>query len=537
MIVAIVVLSVSSLLAFAAIDAVNGDVQLTRNDLDQSRALLAADAGLAAFRQQLNLNANYWNTCPGANGATGVTGITSATGATVPGSTDGGSTEHYTYRDLPATTAPSTDSHCDTSDPDATIIEGNSAGSGSFRVEVMGTSGKVSRTIVAQFRPQSFLNYVYFTDYETPDPLVTGGTCESTYGNGNEVYYWASPSPTTGASRNTTCGTIDFITGDDIAGPLHSNDDLFISGSPTFGRSAADDIDVPGFYTSSGVAATTTCTGCNLKGTWTFGGTIQPPSDDSALLQIADGNNSSLNGCSTTGAGCLFTGPTTIVLNDTVTTANTMTVTNNSLSPTTQTLNFPTNGVIYVQNGSGTCAPYSASSPAYPTSGACGNATVSGNYTQSLTIAAANDVIVNGSITTPLSNGEPSDNSLLGLIATDFVRVAHPCSGGTNGSADNGLYTSMSSPTIDAAILAVSNSFLVDSWNCGAPLGTLTVNGAIAQEFRGAVGTSSNNVVATGYLKTYNYEGVLETESPPYFLNPIGSAWQLVRVTECGTAC
>ena len=45
--------------------------------------------------------------------------------------------------------------------------------------------------------------------------------------------------------------------------------------------------------------------------------------------------------------------------------------------------------------------------------------------------------------------------------------------------------------TIDAAILAINHSFIVDNYNCGARLGTLNVIGAIAQKYRGAVGTTA----------------------------------------------
>ena len=43
---------------------------------------------------------------------------------------------------------------------------------------------------------------------------------------------------------------------------------------------------------------------------------------------------------------------------------------------------------------------------------------------------------------------------------------------------------------IEAAMLAINHSFIVDNYNCGAKLGTLTVKGAIAQKYRGAVGTT-----------------------------------------------
>jgi hypothetical protein len=64
------------------------------------------------------------------------------------------------------------------------------------------------------------------------------------------------------------------------------------------------------------------------------------------------------------------------------------------------------------------------------------------------------------------------------------------------------------------------------------------VDGAIAQNFRGAVGTfDGNGNIVSGYSKNYVYDGALQTESPPYFLSPIGAPWELVRETECDTTC
>ncbi|MGD0197326.1 MAG: hypothetical protein ABSC56_05395 [Solirubrobacteraceae bacterium] len=529
MAVAVFVMFVSSLLMYAAVDAVTGDVLPVRTSLDQNRALQAAYAGLSAYRQQLQLNSQYWDTCP------------TVTNATVPGSTDDNATEYYSYFELPATTAPSSDDKCDTSDPTGTLIEGNNVASGSFRVEVTGSSGKISRTIVAEFRPPSFLDYVYFTDYEMPDPALDGSTCSSWltangYTATTPPYYWTIKNGSiVGPSRNTACGSIEFVSQDSLLGPMHSNDELEICGSPTFGRSGEEPPDAeetPGTYAASG------CTDSAQFKTPsgqpnTSAGTLAVPQDDSSLVQIADGGNSSLtNGCSAT-AGCVFTGPTRIVLN-----GSSITVTNASYmsgNQTQLTAGYPTNGVIYVQDGSGSCPAYSNGSPAYPTSGACGNATVSGPYTESLTIASANDVIINGSLTTGMdSSYEPTGNDFLGLIANDFVRIAHPC--GEQGVPS--YITDQSNPTVDAAILAVNHSFIVDNYNCGSALGTLTVDGAIAQSFRGAVGTADvNGGTSSGYLKQYEYDGALADESPPYFLNPTGANWDLVRETECDTRC
>ena len=87
------------------------------------------------------------------------------------------------------------------------------------------------------------------------------------------------------------------------------------------------------------------------------------------------------------------------------------------------------------------------------------------------------------------------------------------------------LTGAQSNPTINAAILAVNHSFTVPYWQRGAALGTLSVTGAIAQRFRGPVGTNSGGTVVTGYAKNYVYDQRLKYLSPPKFLDPVASAW------------
>jgi hypothetical protein len=115
---------------------------------------------------------------------------------------------------------------------------------------------------------------------------------------------------------------------------------------------------------------------------------------------------------------------------------------------------------------------------------------------------------------------------LAGLIANNFVRVFHPVSfgSGTGGCIENGGPGALQ---IDAAILALNHSFIA-----GSPLGILTVNGAIAQKFRGTVGTHSGGTVVTGYSKDYNYNDTLRYREPPYFVNPTEAAWRVVRQNE-----
>ena len=113
---------------------------------------------------------------------------------------------------------------------------------------------------------------------------------------------------------------------------------------------------------------------------------------------------------------------------------------------------------------------------------------------------------------------------MLGLIANNFVRVYHKVSS----DCDDNVSPILDDVTIDAAILSLAHSFVVDNWRCGNKLDNLTVNGAIAQKYRGAVGTTA----PSGYTKIYNYDDRLRYRSPPFFLEPIAASWGVVRSNE-----
>ncbi|HEY7967752.1 MAG TPA: hypothetical protein VID68_12035 [Solirubrobacteraceae bacterium] len=505
MLLALFVLTITTLILSGAYVAVLSDTHLSRNDVDQKRAYAAAQAGIQAYNYQLNQDENYWQTCN--------TIGTSSSPITVPGSTDtGGGSEHYYVTPLPATGV----SACNSSNALATMIEGASAGTaaGSFRIRSTGTSGNVSRTIVAQYKPPSFLNYVYYTDYETLDPAALPGQPSDC-----AVHY---------PDRGSDCGgPINFITGDSIKGPLHSEDTLSICGSPTLGRSAADAIEAPAYTNESGGW---TCTNTpNMVGTYNAHATsIQPPSSNSALLSV-------------TNSADHFTGATTLTLN-----GSTISVTNTAAGDNNTTIPWPSNGVIYVSTSSSGCGiTYTPFNPTYTGDSSCGNVYISGNYTQPLTVASDNDIIITGNLTTTVnSSGVPTTNALLGLIANDFVRIYHPMNGtrgNSSGDCQNATNDtgSLYNPTIYAAILAVNHSFIVDNYECGGEspsLGTLYVYGAIAQLFRGPVGTGGSGGASNGYVKSYNYDDRLANEEPPYFLNPVAAQWYVSRETECAAA-
>jgi len=235
--------------------------------------------------------------------------------------------------------------------------------------------------------------------------------------------------------------------------------------------------------------------------------------------------------------GYLFKGRTIIRIN-----GSQLYVNNNG---TTQTLGFPANGVIYV-DANGACNPIQyPAGVIYDDPVGCGNVYVSGTYSESLTIAAANDIIIaptksdgtiDWSMATTDTNLVKSGDPVLGLIANNFVRVGHKvvrtydyrgkqldCDNVSSALDGNGM-------KIDAAILSLQHSFIVDNYNCGNKLGSLNVTGAIAQRYRGPVGTSG--ATGTGFLKNYWYDDRLRYRSPPHFLTPVDSAWTVIRSNE-----
>jgi hypothetical protein len=216
------------------------------------------------------------------------------------------------------------------------------------------------------------------------------------------------------------------------------------------------------------------------------------------------------------------------------------------------TMDIPTNGVIYVSDA-GCSSQTSPDDTDYTDGTGCGDVYVSGTADRPLTIGAARDIILAPTLsytgTTGTSQFNPvtatgsdadlrqdgavnstthaiSGQTQLGLIANRYVRVYHRLD--TNGNMASGVR----SVRIDAAVLSLQNSFIVDNWNSGGYTGTLTVNGAIAQQFRGPVGISGSPQPAHGYAKDYWYDDRLKYASPPYFLDPVNSAWNVSRETE-----
>jgi hypothetical protein len=509
MVVALGVLTVTSLLVAAIYVAITADVQQTAHNTNEQQAYYAARAGENAYLYQLNQNPAFWSTCSNDYQPTPVT---------VPGNGTG-----VKYSFVPVYNSGYSNSNCTTANAINALIDTNS---GTLRIAFTGYAGptnssgvpKVTRTVVASFRKPSPLDFLWYTDHEMRDPALDSSCA-------GEKYYYQYTGSTSAPSQ---C-QINWVSGDTMRGPVYTNDQylVYTNNSPVFGRAGVSGDKIESSAPTNSVCVKSKCYGATFPG---GGAQAQaqfvplPPSVSGTQLQT-----------DASAHGQVFTGTTTITLNGGSATISNCPGSTSTASCTTGWLNasetYPP--IIYVGSGSGCPSGYTVST-AYSTNrsgqyyGPCGDVYVHGFYNQPLTIVSDHDIVVMGNTnglsnpgltTTVDGNGNPIGNATLGLVASDFVRVMH--------SANQ----TPSPVTIDAAVLTLQHSFMVDNYDSGSanPQPYLTVHGALAQRYRGTVGT----VGATGYLKDYNYDDRLHVLLPPYLFSLSTAGWDISRETLC----
>jgi Tfp pilus assembly protein PilX len=501
MIIALGVMFVTSLLLVAAFTAVNGDINTSHENVTKQQAYYAALAGVQEYEYKLEANSSYWENCE-------------------PLSSTLESGERFEVTLLPA----EGQAKCNAANPFETEIESSGAAANTFRIMSVGCAGAAglstcsgqskssvsTRSVVATFKVTGFLDYVYFTQYEDIDPALNGTSAA------NCTKYYEEK----GVKRAAECVNLVFTKEDSVNGPMHTDDAAQVTCSKelNFGRekqkTPPDTVEING-GTWPSCSAGSEPTYYTESKTYSKGvELVAPESDESLGLYVESANK--------------FAGATHLILQPKGV-ANQIEVTVENGKPVERFISWPANGLLYVE-GSGACG-YNFNIESADTSEEeakeekCGTVYVEGSYTKSLTIAGTDDVIIKGNIYPTSVSGKlgtaPTGAPTLGLIATNFVRVYHPCSGGTNQSGY------MSEPFVYAAILSTSHSFVVDNYKCGAKMNNLNVYGAIAQKFRGPVG----QVGTHGYTKEYVYDSRLETEEPPYFLSPLKTGWKVARET------
>jgi hypothetical protein len=492
-------------LVTVAVTSALGSRTISRRDQDWNAALAAAEAGVDDYLARLNRDDSYWlysPTNPPPDGNVAMTDWVS-----IPGPTNEAS---FRY--------------------DVDISRLTTEG-----VVGLTSTGRVrntTRTVDVALRKRNFLDYLYFTDYETKDPAAYGPGDAFTPAEAQtlcSLHFYSG--------RDPNCTDIYFFSRDTLNGPVHSNDAILISGTPSFMGETTTSWDDPSGqrWRGSGTPFFARAGDPQLVAPLTL-----PPSN-TAIRTEADP--------ALGGTGCLFTGPTRITLNSNgtmdVISPFTLPGSGNCLPGLNQPL--PPNGVVFVQNvpSGHPDAGCTVHPLGYPialdiTSYSCrdGDVFLDGTLDGRLTIAAEHDITVVWHVT--YAGGLAGDD-ILGLVANNYVQVYHPvectatdgsgnCTDGNNLPARGVQF--FQDVQIQAANLSVQHSIRVQNYRFGTPLGLLSIRGAIAQRYRGIVGTFSGPNPNSGYEKDYLYDPRLRYQSPPHFLDPVSSAWQVVTWAE-----
>jgi hypothetical protein len=446
--------------------------------------------------------------------------------------------------------------------------------SGSIRLRSTGSVGTQTRSVVADLSQQGFVDFLWFTDYEIQDPEVSGKDAAAC-----TVYEWAG-------RVNSNCGALAFGQDDTLTGPVHSNDTMLICGSTFDGKvtSSTTRTTAKKYIETNSSGSTSGCTPDFRGGVPKYGAKLPMPSTNTQMKREA---RSDLP-VDVPRPGCMYTGPTSIVFNasGTITVRSPWTKKTRlagepatagsepaecgaiSLlrSPGGATFTPPANNLLFVQNvptttsdpnftASGSLPPDAAANSyscvgmpgtasgsgvargvgngiGYPTTNeqasssayGCrnGDVFVKGRLKGQMTVASENYVYVVDNIV----YNDPSAD-VLGLVGNNAVWVWQPV--GWN-SIRQGLLTN-TNRRIDAAILSVAHTFQVQNLTTNASQvkrigvrGELTVNGAIAQKYRGSVFQTYDRA-SSGYTKNYIYDTRLRFTAPPKFLSPVSTSY------------
>jgi hypothetical protein len=301
-----------------------------------------------------------------------------------------------------------------------------------FTIDATGESDGIviQRRLLELIENTSFSRFAYFTNYEE-------------FANGTAIW---------------------FNSRDHLTGPVYTNDQLHINGSPIFDGEVSS--------TASEIA-------------YAHGG---PPTDNPAFNGGLDleapaiqmpASLTKLRQAAAASGGMWLSGNTTISLQSN----GTMRVTNNAKGWNNTQVSPPSNGAIFVNGG---------------------NVNVSGTLHGQLTIGSNQDITVTNSITyaqDPRTN--PNSTDVLGLAAERNVVISK--------NAPNLL-------SIHASIMALNESFYFEDWS-KTKKDTLTVLGGIIQVRRGAIASINTQTgeITKGYAKNYQYDNRLSDLVPPYY--------------------
>lgn len=453
LITVIMTMMVVSMLGVGAYAATTGDMPIARKDQDRKRAYEAAQAGIDWYMNQLRSDPDYWRKCKPATATPGEPITNEGDVSDVWQKVEdvaGGDTADSRFR---IQVMKKGSAACDPTKPAEVLDEGK------LWIRSVGQANGRQRAVLGAFQQQSeFLKYLYFSNWESLDPQLNNASGLWPAGsNRNQCDYVRKTRDVDSAPQNQfgqiICVTNAFIKDDVITGSVHTNDDSISYCGATIGRGADKDVlevanaKITNWRTDrdgarNGDTASYKSQEYNAYACPSGSGSV---TDDSKIaakivapaetLQLPPSNVGLKKYAS---GSYLIKGQTCIEFTATgmnvyprgvhqpwgnVTGGDTPHRVDCSGTPTP--LAMPSSGVVYVQNDDQPCTPRLGHNgfTSYTSSASCGDVAVSGTYNGSVTIAAENDIIINGN----LERGSAS--AMLGLIANNYVRVYQPLTG------------------------------------------------------------------------------------------------------------
>jgi len=217
--------------------------------------------------------------------------------------------------------------------------------------------------------------------------------------------------------------------------------------------------------------------------------------------------------------------------------------------PAVASLPLPDNGVIYIDGAN--AAQWRRGT---------GDLYISGTLDGKLTIAAANNIYLTGYDPTDwrvpsYTGGNPrylprgaatagityapgtESTSILGLIANSNIEILGKYWPGHRSTNANGLQywntpndVAPNNLDLDGAYMALSGTITYD-YGIGVQKGNVNMFGAMIQKTRGAFATTG-----AGYGRVFEHDPKLVFQTPPYFLEPVDSGWEINTWRETNTA-
>ncbi|OII23418.1 hypothetical protein BIV03_11145 [Curtobacterium sp. MCBA15_016] len=165
------------------------------------------------------------------------------------------------------------------------VDNSNYSSKGVLKVRVTGKSGGSVRSLVANLKGDGFINYLYFTNYESSNPAISGSSCTT-------MYQWQS---------GTKCQAVQFAGTDVLNGPIRTND-VFTAACSTVFNGTVEQHDTS-VRPSSG-----TCSGVFNGGAATAVPYLGLPALNSNMSQETRTDTPT----TVPRPGCLYTGPTRV---------------------------------------------------------------------------------------------------------------------------------------------------------------------------------------------------------------------------------